>query len=206
MSIEQSLRREQLAEINGFKQSFFNKHNVYLDITIKDTVPETKGPTTDEVLNYAKLVLNAMIPARIKHRFKDIFDRTRKREVLDLRYIFIKIARDRGLKLKHIGHICGGLDHGTIINNLHSIDDLLLTNDRFIGKFNTTVQILQAKFQEHAGVTEFIKQIPNNTKPTNITSLYSGEDTSRRTITQPTGGDNIISKRGMDYSRQPFTT
>ena len=199
--------RQQLCDINRFKQQFFNKYNRTLNVTIQQSLKIGKRATTDEVLNYLILVLNAMIPAKVKAAsINNIFVKNRTRELADLRFIFMKVARDKGLTLPDIGRICGNLNHTTIIHGLRQADNLIHNDHKFQQKYETIIQILNSKFEDHAGIIESIEQAQNNSKPASVVALYSGKDTPGQPDTVVTGGSNDSPEIGLDKFRPPFRT
>jgi chromosomal replication initiation ATPase DnaA len=73
--------------------------------------------------------------------------KARKREVLELRQIFIWILRHKtSLSLQKIGQICGGRDHSTVINSCRVVDNLMSYDKRYARNLET----VKNKFEEFA--------------------------------------------------------
>ena len=61
--------------------------------------------------------------------------KARKREVLELRQIFIWILRQKtSLSLQKIGQLCGGRDHTTTLHSVRTVDDLMTFDKSFARK------------------------------------------------------------------------
>ena len=50
-------------------------------------------------------------------------DSSRKKEIVRCRFIAIKLLRDTGMALTHIGENMGGRNHATVSNALNNIDN-----------------------------------------------------------------------------------
>jgi chromosomal replication initiator protein len=68
----------------------------------------------------------------------DIVDRTRKKEVVNGRFIFCGIMKDYfGYSLKKIGEFVGNRDHTTIIHSVEKYHDRYENEDNFRNSVNT---------------------------------------------------------------------
>lgn len=68
----------------------------------------------------------------------DIVDRTRKKEVVNGRFIFCGIMKDYfGYSLKKIGEFVGNRDHTTIIHSVEKYHDRYENEDHFRNSVNT---------------------------------------------------------------------
>ena len=89
----------------------------------------------DEHIKATHLAIRSVFPY---YQPEFIKVKARKREVLELRQIFIWILRHKtSLSLKKIGQLCGGRDHSTIINSCRVVDNLMLYDKRFARNLET---------------------------------------------------------------------
>jgi hypothetical protein len=65
----------------------------------------------------------------------ELFTKSRKREVVELRMIFCFIARQMNYTYKTIGQHLGDRDHTTIIHNVMTFKNLIDTDDTFTEKY-----------------------------------------------------------------------
>ncbi len=165
--------------IKDFKNSFYQRFGLNINIEVQkpdynvDTFTEY-DPKMTAVIS----IINSRIPDYLKSSFKSIFERSRKRELVILRMIFLKIARDKGLPLSAIVDICG-LHHSSVIYNAEMANLLLRTDKNFQGMYESVMHELQTKYilkkNPNAGVIEYIKQTPDISKSASIVTLYTGE-------------------------------
>lgn len=65
-------------------------------------------------------------------KVSDIADRTRKREVINGRFIFCGIMKEHfGYSLKKIGEFVGGRDHTTVIHSIEKYHDRYQTEEHY---------------------------------------------------------------------------
>ena len=65
-------------------------------------------------------------------KVSDIADRTRKKEVINGRFIFCGIMKEHfGYSLKKIGEFVGGRDHTTVIHSIEKYNDRYQTEEHY---------------------------------------------------------------------------
>jgi chromosomal replication initiator protein len=86
----------------------------------------------DEHIKATHLAIRSVFPY---YQPEFIKVKARKREVLELRQIFIWILRHKtSLSLQKIGQLCGGRDHSTMIHSVETVDNLMTFDKSFARK------------------------------------------------------------------------
>jgi len=123
------------------KLSEITSHNVKLDFIITDDEHKRVHPSMDIIIDIVAETLGLSV--------HDIKKRSRKRELVDARYIICDIAHlYTELPKRAIGMSLGGLDHATVLHGRNVVKDLLLTNSDFRARYNnckTKIQETWAK-------------------------------------------------------------
>lgn len=161
--------------IKEFEKKFYHQFGVNLTI-IKGGFDELmlNNIKYDSDMLILKRILNNHISKELKKTTNTIFNESRKREIVELRMIFCKMARERGLTLEKIGRICNRT-HTNIAYNINCANFLLEKNIKFQSMYNSVTDNLNKYYKRNAGIIKSIDKIQNISKSVNIIKLYPGE-------------------------------
>lgn len=203
MDSENAFERRKAAAVRVFQRDFFEKFGIYAEVQLKE--PEYTLnilSDTDRELQIIKQVLNSRIPVYLSKKYNSISCRIRKREIVELRMIFMKLAREKGLKLKEIARECNISDHSTVIYGCETVHNLLQTDPSFLERYNSILHEIQEKIiQENARINQSAEQEQNNSQSASVITLYPGKGTSRYSASIGSCRGTDMSEAGMDRYR-----
>lgn len=207
MAYENAYEKEKEVVINGFRRKFFQRFGNHIDIFIRPNVLAVdQRLQTDSDRNFVRKILNEKIPFHLLQLYPDILHRTRKREIVELRMIYMKILRDQGVKLKEIGELCG-TDHTTVIHAVQTINDLLSVDGDFENYYHNLVQEIQEKLnQQNARTDEPADKEQSDSQSANVITLYPREHTAREYDSFPLSRGIDLPHPGMDQYRKSAST
>lgn len=118
--------------IEEFKQKFHDKLGYEPIVLTKVESNEFSIPlmTLDQLKEYFDPFLPVLYGRKL-----ELFDKSRKRELVELRMMFCYIARTLKYTLNTVGEFTGGRDHTTVIHNVGAFRNLIETNESFREKF-----------------------------------------------------------------------
>lgn len=191
--------------INSFKKEFFSKYGLETEVSIKPAATGIDNPYFDDAdLVDLHTIINTFIPQHFKMQFKSVLYKTRKREIVELRMILMKIARDKGFTLTDIAEFTGKKHHTTIMYAVRTVNDLLATNPEFNILYRSIITVYNlTKSKNDAGTTESSDEIQTDSQPTNVTTLYSGEHSSSKSDPINDSRSIDLSKIRVDQPKQP---
>ncbi len=185
--------------INKYKRNFFNTYGKHLDIKIKDEV-STKEEIEENIIDIPTLIniLNQQIPEHIKIICSDITAKYRKREIIELKFIFCKILREHGYGLDNIKNYIHYKKHSSVIYAVESANILCKTNIQFNEIYNLINK--QVKFPEYGGIIKTIDRIPSESKSV-VNPVFSArkEKNIRCTSQYAWRSSNLPKARSTDY-------
>lgn len=198
-----SLEYRQNSAIKSFKTAFFQKYGLIADVTVRKAAFENEGVADFDILEIIR-ILNTHIPSNLVKRFPNIFCKTRKREIVVLRMIFMKMAREKGLKLREITKHTNNTHHSTVIYGADTANDLLCTDASFVQLYEAVISTLKINLQKNARLAESLNQTQNNSQPASVITLYPGkhQDSQLRSLSNSRGTD--LPESRMDRSRESF--
>ena len=184
MSIFQTKRSAADYSILKFKNMFYKLHGKHLDIKILDEL-ETQEIIKKNIVNDDDLIelLNKHIPDYIKPITNTILCKYKKRELVELRMIYVKIMREYGYNLDYIRSKLLMSTHSTVIYLYKVCNDTLAQSPLFTELYNLVCN--QIKFpEENGGVIKTISRVPVKSKPTVDTIRNTRKSTGSKGNTQ----------------------
>jgi len=207
MEIPSSVEFNQLRAIMAFKKTFFQKFGLESQVFVKyPNFTPGKDEMRDEFVDTLIEILNDHIPLKLRKTYSTIFHPTRKREIVDLRMLFMKMTRENGLKLTTIAQKCNLKCHGTVIHGADTANNLLISSSAYRILYDSVVNNLQNIYINHARINESAEQASDNPESANTFTLYPGEYKTAEPYTIANGRSDIMSKGRMVNSRQPIRT
>jgi hypothetical protein len=173
------LEKKHMVAISRFRTQFYERFGMDAEVIVVE--PEWKKVVESEQdrdLGILVSVLNSYIPSHLRIKYPTIFSKTRKRELSELRMIFMKIAREKGnLTLKTIGEIAGKMHHSTIIYGAETANALIKSNPQFREKYNSILDTLQKVYQlEYARTHQPADTAEDNTQSASVIALHPRKD------------------------------
>jgi hypothetical protein len=77
----------------------------------------------------------------------DLFSKSRKREVVELRMIFCFIARQMQYTCSSVGKYVGNRDHTTVLHNVATFKNLIETSEVFREKYTQILNHIKQKYE-----------------------------------------------------------
>ena len=97
-------------------------------------------------LNELELMINMHIPDEIFDKYSNIRVKCRKRELIDLRFIFFHIAKKSGYTSITIGKYFKK-DHSTILNGWKKFDRYINTDEEFTNKYKVIISYINKYYE-----------------------------------------------------------
>lgn len=166
--------------IREFKEKFFEKIGFYPEVIthsiqdVESTPTSIRKTSLDELLDIIdKRFLPDALSYMNKHQWiQSIRTKIRTREIVELRYIYYKIAYLMGYSLCAIGRSIGR-DHSTIIHGLQTLENLMETDCRVRQHyFNILISIKTIIDNEYRHL-EHIDQVQTESQPVILDPLYT---------------------------------
>lgn len=170
MIITERDKQEQDLYIKTFQTHFIKRFGIMPEVTINNQ--ETVNITVTDLEDLEKIVQRFIPPMVARHHPKFI-TKTRKRELVVLRMIFMMLAKDMEYSLKTIGQYCGGRDHSTVVYNINSGYDLLETDKDFQKLYISISQIVNPKLYPDVRISQVIDETQDQCQSANTDSLYT---------------------------------
>lgn len=118
--------------INEFKERFYEKTGRVPIVLIREdsSIPRVS-------LEELKQIINKFIP--VETGILDIETKIRKRPVVELRYMYMQIAKFWGHTLASIGLSLGGRDHTTVLHGVEQFHILYAQDENFQMLYNNII-------------------------------------------------------------------
>lgn len=137
-------KTEEAALTETFQQQFYKQFGYYPAVIIKDHVI-TKENVSVMSLSELKSHFRKFLPKHFE-KLLTLESSSRKREVVDLRFMYFKLARGMGYSLSLIG-LSVNRDHTTVIHGLEQFRNIYETNDIFRQKYQNIVNYIKTKYE-----------------------------------------------------------
>jgi hypothetical protein len=122
--------------VRKFIQNFYDKIGYQPLVILKHENSSNKA--TILTLNELDSYFIDLLPIQFNEKVK-LSSKNRMAALVELRCIFVFIARSMGYTLKDIGVYLGGRDHTTILHNINVFRDLYETDDFFRNRYLTII-------------------------------------------------------------------
>jgi hypothetical protein len=189
---------EQDELILDFQRKFYKRFGIKPKVEIEEQLAVREVTEDLEILEE---IINKFIPFELIDEYKSIVNYTRKKEMIQLRMIFVMIARDSGYTFLTIAKHCGK-DHSTIINSLNKGYDLLETDSEFQKLYIKVSYSVNPNLYPHARINKPTYKTQNNSKSAGFDPEYSGKYQVFRPSSNYYNRDNVMSTKRVNKHRQ----
>lgn len=141
--------------INRFKKEYYDK------IGLMPTVAVYGLDNIDLKMEEIEDVVNSFIPIKYKNLYT-IKSPTRKRDILNLKKIFIKISRDElKKKVKEIGRYLNGIDHSTVVVAYQVHHDLVETDENYKQLYENVLEKITL-YKNESTIVQYTEETRDN--------------------------------------------
>jgi|LakMenEpi03Aug12_release.lakeMendotaPanAssembly.Ray.scaffolds.fasta_scaffold917595_1 hypothetical protein len=142
-----------------FKNKFRLKMGYDPIVLTKITVDEYGIPLMS--LETLESYFDSFLPVRFGKKVP-LGSKSRKRDLVELRMMFVYIARTMKYTCERVGEFLGGRDHTTIVHNIHMFGILMETSDSFREKYYSILTYIKQNHESPA--LEVAYQVPDESQ------------------------------------------
>lgn len=135
---------EEIANAERFMQKFYTKFGYYPSVIIKNQVINI-DPISITSLGELKAHFKKFLPKYFE-KFVTLESDSKKREIVDLRYIYFKLGRQLGYTLESLGNSVNR-DHSTVINGLSQFKNMYETDENFRNKYKIIFNHIKSNYE-----------------------------------------------------------
>lgn len=135
--------------ISKFSKEFYDKLGYYPTVITKSYIDTEKDGIHLMSLEQLESYFIPFLPRIFKKPILSLGDRSRMRELVELRHIFFYIAKSFGFSLSSIGIYLNKRDHTTVIHGIRTFRDLVETDPNFKQKYNEILNHIKQNHHEY---------------------------------------------------------
>jgi len=162
--------------ITKFRSEFHEKMGYYPIVIGKENLPT--NDTGIISLKDLKDVFIPFLPMRYGRQLH-LHNKSRQRDLVELRNIYCFMAKRMKYSLKTIGHSIGNRDHTTVIHNLRSFADRMDTEETFRAKYQMIDRHLRETLNietDESPIVDESDQISDKSESAILSGLLQVED------------------------------